>query len=72
MDLSDSHQDFLRDFREFGQRIDLPSKIVDKEIGRFSTPSPGADALIKRSFLSDELKQMYLRGYHYRQATLRP
>lgn len=72
MDLSDSHQDFLRDFREFGRRIDLPSKIVDKEIGRFSSPSPAADALIKRSFLSDELKQMYLRGYHYRQATLRP
>lgn len=49
-----------------------PLTLVDREIARFSAHNDKADALIGRSFLSPELKETYLCGYHYRQSMLRP
>lgn len=60
-----------RDFMEFGRRIGLPHKIVSKEIQKFSSPNDKADALIQRSFLSDDLKKLYRSSYHFRQSMLR-
>ena len=37
-----------------------------QEIKRFTIPNEKADAIIRRSFLSDNLKQLYMSGYHYR------
>ncbi|MDE7135298.1 MAG: HipA domain-containing protein [Muribaculaceae bacterium] len=71
MHLSATHNVSAREFMEFGQRIKLPEKIVSQEIRRFSMPNKNADALIERSFLSDELKRMYRSGYHYRQSMIR-
>lgn len=31
-----------------------------------------ADAMIERSFLSPDLKHLYMAGYHYRQSMIRP
>lgn len=71
MHISDTHYIKRKDFEEFGRRIGLPEKVVLKEIDLFSTPNDKADALISRSFLSNELKESYLTGYHYRQHLMR-
>lgn len=71
MALCDTHQVSRADFVEFGRRIGLPKRLVDGEITRFTMPNKAADALIARSFLSTELKERYLTGYHYRQSMLR-
>ena len=70
MHLTDTRQVSADDFIELGRRIGLPEKLVIQELKRFSTPSEKADALIERSFLSDNLKQLYRSGYHYRQSMI--
>ena len=72
MHISDTHPVTDKEFREFGRRIGLPSMLISKEIERFSAPNKSADALIRRSFLSSEMVEMYLSSYHYRQLMLRP
>ncbi|MDE6685245.1 MAG: HipA domain-containing protein [Duncaniella sp.] len=72
MHISDTHPVTDKEFREFGRRIGLPSGLISKEIERFSAPNKSADALIRRSFLSSEMVDTYLSGYHYRQLMLRP
>lgn len=71
MDMSDTHQVSAADFIELGRRIGLPEKLVVSEIKRFTQPNEKADALIQRSFLSDNLKKAYKVGYHYRQGMIR-
>ena len=70
--LTDTRQVTSDDFVEFGRRIGLPAKLVMQEIKRFTIPNEKADAIIRRSFLSDNLKQLYMSGYHYRQSMIRP
>lgn len=71
MHLTDTRQVSSDDFIELGRRIGLPEKLVLQEINRFSTPNEKADALIGRSFLSENLKRDYLCSYHYRQFMIR-
>lgn len=72
MELSDTRQVCADDFIELGRRIGLPERLVKMEVSRFAAPDAKADAMIARSFLSDDLKRTYLSGYHHRQAMLRP
>ncbi|MBD5209971.1 MAG: HipA domain-containing protein [Bacteroidales bacterium] len=72
MSLYDTRQVSADDFIELGRRIGLPHKLVMQEITRFTTPNEKADAIIRRSFLSEELKRAYQLGYHYRQSMIRP
>ena len=72
MNLTDTRQVSADDFIELGKRIGLPERLVIQEIKRFTTPNHKADAMIQRSFLSDELKRSYKSGYHYRQTMIRP
>lgn len=71
MQLSDTRSVSAADFVELGHRIGLPEKLVCQEIKRFASPNEKADAMINRSFLSEELKKSYLQGYHYRQFMIR-
>lgn len=61
-----------KEFREFGRRIGLPDRIVNTVIEEFAAPNPNAEALIARSFLSDDLKDFYCRSFRHRQSMLRP
>lgn len=70
MHLTDTRQVSSSDFIEFGRRIGLPRKLVIYEIIRFSTFNEKANRLISNSFLSEDLKKIYLSGYHYRQSML--
>ncbi len=72
MHLTDTRQVSADDFIELGRRIGLPERLVMQEIKRFSMPNEKADAMIERSFLSDELKRSYRLSYHYRQSMIRP
>ncbi len=72
MQLTDTRQVTSDDFVELGRRIGLPERVVMQEITRFTRPSEKADAMIARSFLSDDLKRTYRLGYHYRQSMIRP
>lgn len=71
MYMTDTRQISADDFIEFGRRIGLPEKLVTQEIKRFTTPNEKADAMIDRSFLSEELKRSYRLSYHYRQSMIR-
>lgn len=71
MRLTDTRQVSSDDFIELGRRIGLPEKLVLQEINRFSISNEKADAMIRRSFLSETLKQAYLLSYHYRQFMIR-
>lgn len=71
MHLTDTRQVSSDDFMELGRRIGLPEKLVLQEINRFSTLNEKADAMIRRSFLSEKLKKTYLASYHYRQSMIR-
>lgn len=72
MHINDTHPVTDKEFREFGRRIGLPPALVDNEISKFASPNTAADALIRRSFLSADMIDTYLSGYHYRQSMLRP
>lgn len=69
--LTDTRQITAHDFITFGRRIGLPERLIIQEIRRFTAPDAKADALINRSFLSRELKHLYLSSYHYRQTMIR-
>lgn len=71
MSFSDTHQISRSDFLEFGRRIGLPPKIVEMELDRFALPNDAAVDLIRRSFLSDDLKKVYISGFRYRQSLIR-
>ena len=70
MKMTDTHTVNRNDFEEFGKRIGLPEKIINREIDIFSKESPIALKLIKQSFLSDNLKKYYKDSFLYRCYTL--
>lgn len=71
MALSDTRQVTADDFIELGRRIKLPEKLILQEINKFTMPNNKADAMIERSFISDEMKRLYRLSYHYRQSMIR-
>lgn len=70
MQLSDVHQVCRKDFEEFGHRIGLNDKTVQRELDFFAAVHPEAEQLIDRSFLSEELKKQYLNSLDYRRKML--
>ena len=71
MQLSDVHTVSRADFQEFGRRIGLTARLVQRELDFFAAEQPLALELIQRSFLSDKLKQYYRQSYNYRRTTLK-
>lgn len=66
MNKADTHNIGHDDFVEFGRRIGLPDKVVHQEIMMFQTVNPMAVELVRKSFLSEELKKQYITAYTYR------
>ena len=50
-------------FTEFGKRLGLPEKTVRRELDRFCASYSLLDKLIRNSYLSDELKEVYRDMY---------
>lgn len=60
-------------FREFGKKIGIPQKIVERVLEKYCSEYDEIDTLIANSFLSDELKRMYRQMYRTRLVSyLRP
>lgn len=70
MHLSDTRTIERHDFEEFGRRIGLSERLVNRELDIFASCQPLAEQLISRSFLSEDLKHHYLQSYNYRRITL--
>ena len=70
MQLSDVCQVCRKDFEEFGHRIGLNDKTVQRELDFFAAVHPEAEQLIDRSFLSEELKKQYWNSLDYRRKML--
>lgn len=70
MQLSDVRQVCRNDFEEFGHRIGLNDKTVQRELDFFAAVHPEAEQLIDRSFLSEELKRQYRSSLDYRRKML--
>ena len=70
MQLSDVRQVCRKDFEEFGHRIGLNDKTVQRELDFFAAVHPEAEQLIDRSFLSEELKRQYRSSLDYRRKML--
>lgn len=70
MQLSDVRQVCRKDFEEFGHRIGLNDKTVQRELAFFAAAHPEAEQLIDRSFLSEELKKQYWNSLDYRRKML--
>lgn len=58
------------DFLEFGKRIGLPLRVINRDLDMFLTQQPSAFQLIDRSFLSEELKENYRQSFDYRRKML--
>ena len=70
MQFSDVRQVCRKDFEEFGHRIGLNDKTVQRELDFFAAVHPEAEQLIDRSFLSEELKKQYRSSLDYRRKML--
>ena len=70
MVIDDTHLVNRRSFSEFGKRIGLPPKLVDKELDNLAEHKPLVEELIRASLLSEPLKQHYLLSFNYRRLTL--
>lgn len=70
MQFSDTKSIRRRDFEEFGRRIGLPDRLVNRELDRFSTPFPLIKELIDHSFLSGKSKEVYWKSTDYRRKIL--
>ena len=70
MVIDDTHPVNRRSFSEFGKRIGLPPKLVDKELDNLAEHKPLVEELIRASLLSEPLKQHYLLSFNYRRLTL--
>lgn len=71
MTFSDVRTIGRNDFKEFGRRIGLSDRIVERELDRFAAENSVSEALLRRSFLSDGLKAHYKASMDYRCSTLR-
>ena len=70
MHLTDTRTVCRADFEEFGRRIGLTTRLVNRELDSFSIEYPLAKQLIERSFISEKLKHYYWQSYNYRRTTL--
>ena len=72
MSFSDTRSISRNDFTEFGRRIGLPDRIVERELNRFAAENVAAEELLSRSFLSEDIKAHYRASMGYRRSTLKP
>ena len=70
MKLSDTRTVGRKDFEEFGRRIGLSERLINREMDFFAKEHALAKKLIDFSFLSDSLKRNYWLSYNYRRVTL--
>jgi len=66
MSLSDVRWVERADFEEFGRRIGLNEKVVERSLNFMTAEHPEVKQLIQQSFLSKELQDSYFASYDFR------
>lgn len=70
MIIDDTHAVNRQSFIEFGNRISLPPKLVEKELDNLAEQKPLAERMIRESLLNEHMKRHYLQSYNYRRFTI--
>ena len=70
MIIDDIHAVNRQSFIEFGNRIGLPPKLVEKELDNLAEQKPLAERMIRESLLNEHMKRHYLQSYNYRRFTI--
>lgn len=70
MIIDDTHSVNRQSFIEFGKRLGIPAKLVEKELDNMAEMKSMAEDMIQDSQLSDQMKRHYLLSYKYRCKTL--
>ncbi len=70
MIIDDTHAVNRLSFIEFGNRIGLPPKLVEKELDNLAEQKPIAERMIRESLLNEHMKRHYLQSYNYRRFTI--
>lgn len=68
--IDDLHSVTGTSFEEFGRQLELPDKLVEKELNGFREVKPQVRDMIEDSGLPDNLARSYFMGYDYRRVTL--
>lgn len=55
-----------KDFLEFGIALGIPERIVVRELDRFAADYPAIEAMVRTSFLSEDVKHAYYGHYRTR------
>lgn len=70
MILDDTHAVTGASFEEFGRQLNLPMKLIEKELDNFREEKPQVKAMLDTCGLPDSLARSYFFGYDYRRKTL--
>lgn len=70
MIIDDTHSITGRSFVEFGHRLGLPDKLIERELNFFRQEYPRVREMIESSDLSNSLKSQYFNAYDYHRRTL--
>lgn len=72
MTMTDTHTVNRNDFEEFGRRIGLPDRIINRQLDFFATDHNKTHELIAASFLPESLQRQYIEGMKQRRIMLQP
>ena len=70
MKLDDTHPVTGESFMEFGRRLGLPEKLVEKELNDFRSEKMQVKQMLESSGLPDNLVEWYFSSYDYRRKSL--
>lgn len=70
MIVDDTHSVTGASFEEFGKRLGLPSKSIEKDLGDFRAEKPQVKEMLEKSGLPEQLAKDYWELYDYRRKTL--
>lgn len=70
MHMTDIHTVDGSDFMEFGRRIGLPTKLAERELKRFCTPSKVFEEMAMDLITSDSIRSSFVSSFRYRQTML--
>lgn len=70
MVVDDTHSVTGASFEEFGKRIGLPPKSIEKDLGDFRAEKPQVKEMLEKSGLHEQLAKDYWELYDYRRKTL--
>lgn len=70
MHMTDTHTVDGSDFKEFGRRIGLPTRLVERELKKFRAPNKAFDEMVNDMITSNTIRESFVSSFKYRQVML--